>query len=92
MAAHASEAPIVAGEAVPPPALGVKAEAAAADGATKAKDDDAPAPDQDDDDGGVWDSASLYEEILDEVEAFEYSSDGEPRPYARPPMRLARSH
>ncbi|KAI0581182.1 nad-dependent histone deacetylase sir2 [Pyrenophora tritici-repentis] len=24
----------------------------------------------------MWDSASLYEEILDEVEAFEYSSDG----------------
>ncbi|KAH9865821.1 hypothetical protein J1614_009408 [Plenodomus biglobosus] len=32
--------------------------------------------DNDNDDGGLWDSASLYEEILDEVEAFEYSADG----------------
>ncbi|KAF1944537.1 SIR2-domain-containing protein [Clathrospora elynae] len=39
-------------------------------------DEDVPATDQDDEDGGAWDSASLYEEILDEVEAFEYSSDG----------------
>jgi NAD-dependent histone deacetylase SIR2 len=46
-------------------------------GATEPKDGDAPAPEQDDYEGGVWDSASLYEEILDEVEAFEYSSDGE---------------
>jgi NAD-dependent histone deacetylase SIR2 len=45
--------------------------------AIKPKDEDAPAPEQDEDEGGVWDSASLYEEILDEVEAFEYSSDGE---------------
>lgn len=26
-----------------------------------------------------WESASLYEEILDEVEAFDYSQDGESR-------------
>jgi NAD-dependent histone deacetylase SIR2 len=49
----------------------------AAGGASKPKDEDAPAPEQDEEDGGVWDSASLYEEILDEVEAFEYSTDGE---------------
>jgi len=56
--------------------VGVKAESATG-GATKAKDEHAPAAgDDDDDDGGMWDSASLYEEILDEVEAFEYSSDG----------------
>ncbi|CAA9958314.1 nad-dependent histone deacetylase sir2 [Pyrenophora teres f. maculata] len=76
MAAHASEAPVAANEPAPPPAVGGKAESAAG-GATKIKDEHAPAPgDDDDDDGGMWDSASLYEEILDEVEAFEYSSDG----------------
>lgn len=79
MAAHASEGPVAAYESAPPPATLVKAEPAAG-GATKAKEEDAPAPDQDEEDGGVWDSASLYEEILDEVEAFEYSSDGESGP------------
>ena len=83
MAAHASEAPVAAHESAAPPAVGVKAESTAG-GATKAKDDHAPATGDDDDDGdgdgGMWDSASLYEEILDEVEAFEYSSDGESAP------------
>jgi NAD-dependent histone deacetylase SIR2 len=69
---------MAAQEAVPSPALSVKAQAAAAC-ATKPKprDEDAPAPEHDEDEGGVWDSASLYEEILDEAEAFEYSTDGE---------------
>jgi NAD-dependent histone deacetylase SIR2 len=62
-------------EAVPAPGLSAKAQPATG-GAMKPKDEDAPAPSQEGD-GGVWDSASLYEEILDEVEAFDYSSDGE---------------
>ena len=28
-------------------------------------------------DGESWETASLFEEILDEVEGFEYSTDGE---------------
>lgn len=43
----------------------------------KEEDGDTAAPADDDDEGGAWDTVSLYEEILDEVEAFEYSSDGE---------------
>jgi NAD-dependent histone deacetylase SIR2 len=35
------------------------------------------APKSSPDDNNDWDSASLYEEILDEVDAFEYSQDGE---------------
>lgn len=81
MAAHASEGPVAAQDSVPPPAPAGKAEPTAG-GATKPKEEDAPAPEHDDEDGGVWDSASLYEEILDEVEAFEYSSDGESGPGA----------
>ncbi|KAF2856272.1 SIR2-domain-containing protein, partial [Plenodomus tracheiphilus IPT5] len=54
--------------------------APAAEASVHHDDAHAPAPaddgDDDDDDGGPWDSASLYEEILDEVEAFEYSTDG----------------
>jgi len=78
MAAHPSEGPVVAQQPAPPPTAGIKAEPGAG-GATKSRDEDAPAPapDQDDEDGGAWDQASLYEEILDEVEAFEYSDDGE---------------
>ncbi|KAF1841188.1 SIR2-domain-containing protein [Cucurbitaria berberidis CBS 394.84] len=70
MAAHPNTGPVVVHEAVAPPAA---AESRAVD------DEDAPAPDQDEDEqdnGDMWDSASLYEEILDEVEAFEYSNDG----------------
>lgn len=56
----------------PPSSLAGHAEALAA-----VKAPDAAAADDDEgDEGGVWDSASLYEEILDEVEAFEYSADG----------------
>lgn len=75
MAAHASEGPVAVHDSAPPSAPAGKAEHTAG-GATKPKEEDAPAPDHDDEDGGVWDSASLYEEILDEVEAFEYSNDG----------------
>ena len=66
MAAHAAEGPVAVQDSVPPPAAAGKAELTAG-GAAKPKQDDAPAPapDHDDDDGGVWDSASLYEEILD---------------------------
>jgi NAD-dependent histone deacetylase SIR2 len=76
MAAHPSEGPAVAQHPASPPAAGIKAEPGAG-GATKSRDEDAPAPEHDDEDGGAWDQASLYEEILDEVEAFEYSDDGE---------------
>jgi NAD-dependent histone deacetylase SIR2 len=42
--------------------------------ATKANNASAPKMDAEED---QWESVSLYEEILDEVEAFEYSADGE---------------
>lgn len=79
MAAHAAEGPVAVQDSVPPPAAVGKAELTAG-GAAKPKEEDAPAPEHDDEDGGVWDSASLYEEILDEVEAFEYSNDGKSDP------------
>jgi NAD-dependent histone deacetylase SIR2 len=86
MAAHAYSGPVAVQEAPPPPAVSASRSAGEGAIAVPAADDaDAPAPDNDDDDddddGGVWDTASLYEEILDEVEAFEYSGNGEP---ARP--------
>lgn len=87
MAAHASEGPVAVHDSAPPPAPAGKAEHTAG-GATKPKEEDAPAPDNDDEDGGVWDSASLYEEILDEVEAFEYSNDGKFDPVWRWPQPL----
>lgn len=81
MAAHAHSGPVAVQDAVPRPVVG--AGYAAAERATEAAkrevvDEDAPAADKDDDDddGGIWDTASLYEEILDEVEAFEYSGNG----------------
>ncbi|CAO2650791.1 Nn.00g020830.m01.CDS01 [Neocucurbitaria sp. VM-36] len=70
MAAHPDEGPVVVQEAAPLPALGVKAEPAV-DSRADDKDEQ-----NEDDEGDVWESASLYEEILDEVEAFEYSNDG----------------
>ena len=81
MAAYAAEGPVAVQDSVPPPAAAGKAELTAG-GAPKPKEEDAPAPapEHDDEDGGVWDSASLYEEILDEVEAFEYSNDGKSDP------------
>lgn len=81
MAAHPDEGPAVAQHPAPPPSATVKADPGAG-GATKPRNEDAPAPDQDEEDGGAWDQASLYEEILDEVEAFEYSDDGESGQYA----------
>jgi NAD-dependent histone deacetylase SIR2 len=87
MAAHAYSGPVAVQEAPPPPAVSASRSTGEGAIAVPAADDaDAPAPDDeddddDDDDGGVWDTASLYEEILDEVEAFEYSRNGEP---ARP--------
>jgi NAD-dependent histone deacetylase SIR2 len=80
MAAHAYSGPVAVQEAAAPPAMG--AGRSVGEGATdtaklEVKDADAPAADKDEDDeDGVWDTASLYEEILDEVEAFEYSGDG----------------
>lgn len=83
MAAHPDEGTAVAQHPAPPPAGAIKADSGAG-GATKPRNEDAPAPapDQDEEDGGAWDQASLYEEILDEVEAFEYSDDGESGHYA----------
>jgi NAD+-dependent protein deacetylase SIR2 len=80
MAAHAYSGPVAVQEGAPPPAVG--ASRPAAEGATDAAhghapDSDAPAPEKDEDDeGAMWDTASIYEEILDEVEAFEYSGNG----------------
>lgn len=80
MMAAPYEGPVAAQEAAPPPAaMGAPADGAS-EGArpTNGHDAAAPEPDKDeDDDGGAWDAASLYEEILDEVEAFEYSANGE---------------
>lgn len=69
-------------DAAPPSAVAARGEHAP-DGAPEATDagdeHDAPAQEDsdDEDEGGVWETASLYEEILDEVEAFEYSDNGE---------------
>jgi NAD-dependent histone deacetylase SIR2 len=84
MAAPPYSGPVAVQEAVPPSSA-MAANGPPATGASEAnkatakeKDEDAPAPDnEDDDEGGVWDTASLYEEILDEAEAFEYSANGE---------------
>ena len=59
---------------------GVKAEAsvggAMGTSAQEADEDAAANKDDDDDlDGAVWETASLFEEILDDVAAFEYSSN-----------------
>jgi hypothetical protein len=84
MAAHAYSGPVAVQESAPPPAVG-EGEGAKETATATVDDADAAAPapdhDEDDDGGGAWDTASLYEEILDEVEAFEYSGNGEP---ARP--------
>jgi len=73
--------PVATQEAAPPPAaMGAKVEPAegASAVAAQVRDEDAHPPEKDeDDDGGAWETASLYEEILDEVEAFEYSANGE---------------
>jgi hypothetical protein len=80
MAAHAYSGPVAVQEGAPPPATGASRPAVqGAIDATHAHshDDDAPAPEKDEDDeGALWDTASIYEEILDEVEAFEYSGNG----------------
>lgn len=87
MAAHAYQGPVAVHEAVAPPALSAKvapvavpapASAQVPAQASRRKEEDISNADQDDEEGGVWDSASLYEEILDDVEAFEYSSDSAP--------------
>lgn len=77
MAAHAYSGPVAVQEAAPPPAMGAtRAPQERAAETTSGKDEDAPPTDKDEDDeGGAWDTASLYEEILDEVEAFEYSGN-----------------
>lgn len=71
MAATAEEAPVVVHEA----ALSVKPEPVTDNGSRSSSDGYEQL--DEDDSGDVWESASLYEEILDEVEAFEYSTDGE---------------
>lgn len=85
MAAHAYSGPVAVHDAAPLPVMGAERTAAEGVSATanlEAKDEDANAADKDndddddDDDGAVWDTASLYEEILDEVSAFEYSANG----------------
>lgn len=78
MAAHAYSGPVAVQEAAPPAAMGAtRAPQERATEAASVKDEDAPPTDKDEDDeGGAWDAASLYEEILDEVEAFEYSGNG----------------
>jgi NAD-dependent histone deacetylase SIR2 len=71
----AAQAHAAAGAASEVPA---RTEAAGGGGGVEA--DDAPAGTRDDDDdeaeGAVWETASLFEEILDDVAAFEYSGSG----------------
>jgi NAD-dependent histone deacetylase SIR2 len=86
MAAPPYPGPVAVQEAVP---LAMGASRPPAEGAPKvakvtATGERAPAPEKDEDEdegegdeGAAWDTVSLYEEILDEVEAFEYSANGE---------------
>jgi NAD-dependent histone deacetylase SIR2 len=86
MAAPPYSGSVAASDAVP---LAVGASRPPAEGAPAvAKGQEAHAPkketekDEDEgegegDEGAAWDTVSLYEEILDEVEAFEYSANGE---------------
>ena len=92
MAAHAYRGPVVVQEAEPPPLLDTRL-TPAAEGATATdsakeehtvtpadegrQDREDPNEHEDPEDGSVWETVSLFEEILDEVEAFEYSGDGE---------------
>lgn len=84
--AHTAAGAVSETVALPERAAHVKAEAAGggggggAPGASAHEADDAPAGKDDDDDeveGAVWETASLFEEILDDVAAFEYSSSSE---------------
>ncbi|KAJ4407568.1 NAD-dependent histone deacetylase sir2 [Didymella pomorum] len=71
----AAQAHTAAGEAALP--APVKTEAVGGAGSAQQADgvgDDAPTNDDDDEvEGAVWETASLFEEILDDVAAFEYS-------------------
>ena len=76
----AAQAHTAAGEA----ALPAPVQTEAVGGARSAREadgvgDDAPTRDDDDDEveGAVWETASLFEEILDDVAAFEYSGSSE---------------
>ncbi|KAF2255607.1 SIR2-domain-containing protein [Trematosphaeria pertusa] len=76
MAAYAHNGPVMVQEAVPAPVVDLTAEPAvqsAYDGKPKTN---GASVEHDADDGDAWETASLLEEILDEVDAFEYS-DGE---------------
>lgn len=73
---------------------GVKAEAGSAQGPSAQEVDEAKEDanndgkdDDDDVDGAVWETASLFEEILDDVAAFEYSSNSTPLDTC-PPSRI----
>lgn len=72
MAAPTAQAPTrAAGEPVVLPARGHDAAHHKPDRGNPNDDDD------DDDEGAVWETASLFEEILDDVAAFEYSTSSE---------------
>lgn len=78
MAAQANAGPVMVQEAAPPPAVDMAADPAGEGMYTPTKPKANGASTQDEtDDGDAWESVSLYEEILDEVDAFEYSTDGE---------------
>lgn len=73
MAAYAHNGPVMVQEAVPAPVVDLTAEPAvqsAYDGKPKTN---GASVEHDADDGDAWETASLLEEILDEVDAFEYS-------------------
>ncbi|KAF2131521.1 SIR2-domain-containing protein [Dothidotthia symphoricarpi CBS 119687] len=73
MAAQPYTGPVVAKDVAPPPAVDPKAESAAEGALEGAK---VKGEEDEQEDGSMWETASLFEEILDEVEAFEYSTNG----------------
>src|SRR4051794_21061516 len=81
MAAAGYAGPVMVQEQVAAPAMSLAAEpvgeiAYNAPARTMSNASAMPKPDADDD--AQWDSSSLCDEILDQVEAFQYSHDGEP--------------
>jgi NAD-dependent histone deacetylase SIR2 len=79
MAAPPYSGPVAVPDAVPL-AMGASrppAEGAPAPKKEKSEDEGEGEGEGAGDEGAAWDTVSLYEEILDEVEAFEYSANGE---------------
>lgn len=79
-AAGYSSGPVMVQEQVSAPVMALTAEPVgevAYNPAPRTTSNASAAPKKDADDEPEWDSSSLCDEILDQVEAFEYSTDGE---------------